>query len=130
MKTIWQVLFGLALGVAGIMASLYLGLLINGQPSLRTLIIALLLLGIMQWISFVTFRRHVVLEVLFGLALCAAVATWLIFSSHSFFWEAQYPDGSSPITWRSDLVLLFLLALTQGVSFVIFHRFRPAKPSA
>jgi len=130
MKSILQVLFGLALGGAGIVAAFYLGLLVNGQPGLRTAILALLLLGLTQWISFVVFRHHVVTEVLVGVVLCAAVASWLIFSSHSFFWEARYPDGSSPITWRSDLVLLVLLALTQGVSFMIFQRLRPGRPSA
>jgi hypothetical protein len=130
MKVILQVLFGLTLGVAGIMASLYLGLLVNGQPGLRTVVFVLLLLGITQWISFVAFRRHVAVEVLVGVVLCAGVASWLMFSPHSFFWETRYPDGSSPITWRSDLVLLVLLALTQGASFIIFQRLRPGRPSA
>jgi hypothetical protein len=130
MKTILQVLFGLVLGVAGIMATFYLGLLVNGQPGLRTAILGLLLLGITQWISLVAFRRHVVAEVLVGVVLCAGVASWLVFFSHSFFWEAHYPDGSSPITWRSDLMLLVLLALTQGVSFVVFQRLRPRTPPA
>jgi hypothetical protein len=130
MKSILRVLFGLALGVAGIMAAFYLGLLVNGQPGLRTAIVALLLLGFTQWISFLAFRHHVVTEVLVGVVLCAGVASWLMFSSHSFFWETRYPDGSSPITWRSDLVLLILLALTQGVSFVIFQCLRPSRPSA
>lgn len=130
MKVILQVLFGLTLGVAGIIASLYLGLLVNGQPGLRTVVLVLLLLGITQWISFVAFRRHVAVEVLVGVVLCAGVASWLMFSSHSFFWETRYPDGSSPITWRSDLVLLVLLALTQGASFIILQRLRPGRPSA
>ncbi len=128
MKTALQVLFGVALGVAALMATFYLGLLVNGQPGLRTAIIALLLLGITQWISFVVIRHHVVTEVLVGLALCAGVASGLIFYSHSFFWEARYPDGSSPITWRSDLVLLILLAATQGISFLVFHRIRLKGP--
>jgi len=66
------------------------------------------------------------------LFLCAGVASGLIFYSHSFFWEARYPDGSSPITWRSDLVLLILLAATQGISFLVFHRIRlkgPRRPA-
>jgi uncharacterized membrane-anchored protein len=130
MKGVLQIFFGFALGVAGIIAAFYLGLLVNGQPGLRTAILALLLLGLTQWISFVAFRRHVVTEVLVGVVLCAGVASWLMFSSHSFFWETRYPDGSSPITWRSALVLLVLLALTQAASFVIFQRLRPGRPSA
>jgi hypothetical protein len=65
-----------------------------------------------------------VLQILLGLALCIVIAVWLIYSSFSFFWESRYPDGSNPITWRSDMVLLLLLAITQGISFLVFRRIR------
>src|SRR5271157_1515504 len=123
MKTVLRVLFGFALGVAGIVVSLYLGFLLNGQPDWRTGVVVLLLLATAQGISLLAFRRHIALQVLCGLVLFMAVAVSLIYSSHSFFWETRYPDGSNPITWRSDVVLLLLLAITQGISFLGFrHR--------
>jgi hypothetical protein len=124
MKTVLQVLFGLALGVAAMVAFFWLGLLVNGQPDWRTGGVVLLLLAATQGVSFFVFRRRIALQVLSGLALCTAVAAWLIYSSRSFFWETRYPDGSNPITWRSDLVLLLLLAITQGISFLVFHQVR------
>jgi hypothetical protein len=128
MKTALQVLFGVALGVAGIVTFFWLGLLVNGQPGWRTGIMAVLLLAATQVVSFFVFRRRIALQVLSGLVLCAGVAAWLIYSSRSFFWETRYPDGSNPITWRSDLVLLLLLAITQGISFLVFHRIRLSGP--
>jgi hypothetical protein len=124
MKTVLQVLFGLALGVAAIVTFFWLGLLVNGQPDWRTGGVVLLLLAVTQGVSFFVFRRRIALQVLSGLALCTAVAVWLIYSSRSFFWETRYPDGSNPISWRSDLVLLLLLAITQGISFLAFHWYR------
>jgi hypothetical protein len=124
MKTVLQVLFGLGLCVVGIVASFWLGLLVNGQPNWRTAGLALLLLAVTQWISFVAFRRHVVLEVLVGIILCVIVASWLVLSTHSFFWEIRYADGSSPITWRSCVMLTTLLAITQGASFLVFSWFK------
>jgi hypothetical protein len=125
MKTVLRVLFGLVLGVAGIVVSLYLGFLVNGQPDWRTDVVVLVLLATTQWVSFLAFRRHIALQVLCGLVLFMAVAGSLIYSSLSFFWETRYPDGSNPITWRSDVVLLLLLAITQGISFVAFRSRRP-----
>jgi hypothetical protein len=132
MKTVLQVLFGLVLGVAGIAASLYLGFLVHGQPDWRTGVVVLLLLATTQWVSFFAFRRHIALQVLFGVVLCMATAVGLVYSKLSFSWEVQYADGSSPITWRSDVLLLLLLAATQGISFLVFHRLRPGggRPTA
>jgi hypothetical protein len=121
MKTVLQVLFGLVLGVTAAVVTLYLGLLINGQPDWRTGAVALLLLATTQGVSFLAFRHRIAVQVLFGSFLCMAIAVWLIYSSRSFFWEAQYPDGSSPITWRSDVVFLLLLVVTQAISFFIFR---------
>ncbi len=124
MKTVLQVLFGLGLGVVGIVASFWLGLLVNGQPNWRTAGLVLLLLVVTQWISFLAFLHHVVPEVLVGVILCGIVASWLVLSSHSFFWEVRYADGSSPITWRSCVMLTTLLAITQGASFLVFRWFK------
>ena len=127
MKIIFQLLFGLVLGVGGIVACFWLGLLVNGQPNWRTAGLVLLILVVTQCISFVAFRHHVVLEVLVGVILCGILASWLVLSSHTFVWEARYPDGSSPITWRSCLMLTTLLAITQGTSFLVFRWFKAGK---
>ncbi|MGA2273318.1 MAG: hypothetical protein ABSH00_07180 [Bryobacteraceae bacterium] len=127
MKTVSQVLFGLVLGAAGIVVGLYRGLLLNGQPDWRTGAAVLLLMATTQWISFCAFRRHIALQVIFGVILCMATAVSLFRSSHSFFWETRYPDGSNPITSRSDIALLLLIAITQGISFLTFRRIRHSK---
>lgn len=125
MKTALQVLFGFAMGAAGVVTCLYLGLLVNASgPNWRTGVEIVLLLTATQWVAFFSFRHQVALQLLFGLVLCAAVTVGLIYSKLSFSWEVQYPDGSSPITWRSDVLLFLLLAATQGVAYLIFRRFR------
>jgi len=121
MKTVLQVLLGLVLGTTAIVVTLYLGLLINGEPDWRTGGVAILLLATAQWVSFFAFRRRIAVQVLFGSFLCMAIAVWLTYSSRSFFWETQYPDGSSPITWRSDVVFLLLMLVTQAISFLVFR---------
>lgn len=66
-----------------------------------------------------------VLQVLFGLALCAAVGAVLIYSSLPIFWEHEdlQPHVYS-ITWRSGVMLVLLLTITQGISFLAFRRVR------
>lgn len=124
MKTLLQVLFGLIMGVAGVVASVYLGLLLRGQPDWRTGVVVLLLVAGSQWVAYFVFRHGIALQVLFGLVGCALLSVGLIYSSLSFIWETRYPDGSSPITWRSDMVLLMLLAFTQWLSSLVFHWIR------
>lgn len=124
MKIMLQALFGLVMGTAGIIVSVYLGLLIKGQPDWRTGIGALVLLAATQWVSFYAFRRGIALQVLLGLGVCAIVIAGLLYSPLSFFWEARYPDGSSPITWRSDVAFLLLLSLSQWASSLAFHWIR------
>jgi hypothetical protein len=64
-----------------------------------------------------------VVQVLFGLALCVAVAVCLTYSSLPFFWERGDPQPHVyTITWRSGLVFLVLLAAAQWVSVLIFRR--------
>jgi hypothetical protein len=125
MAIVLRLLFGLALGIAGVIVCIDLGLLIHGQPDSRTLIGALLLLSVGQWISFLSFRHHIARQVLFGFVLCLATAIGFFYSSLPLFWEQHHADPAEPgmylVTWRSDLALLFLLALTQGISFVIFR---------
>ena len=97
----------------------YLGLFAGASfREWRSAAIFLLLIASAQWISYLAFRRSIALQVFFGLICCMAIAGYLIYSSHSFFWETPYPDGSNPITWRSGLLFLLLLAMTQGISFL------------
>jgi hypothetical protein len=49
-----------------------------------------------------------VLQVLVGLVVCAVLATALFYSKLTFFWEPQYPDRSSPIIARSEVMLVAL----------------------
>jgi hypothetical protein len=64
-----------------------------------------------------------VIQVLVGLVLCAAVGAALIYSSLPIFWEHEdlQPHVYS-INWRSGIMLVVLLALTQGISFLAFRR--------
>jgi hypothetical protein len=63
-----------------------------------------------------------IFQVLFGIVLSIVIAVGLTYSRLPFFWEAHYPDGSYPITWRSGLLFVFLLAVTQWIAFLIFRR--------
>jgi hypothetical protein len=53
-----------------------------------------------------------------------AVAVWLLYSSVPLFWEQEDQPHVYSITWRSDFVFLLLVAITQGISFLIFRRIR------
>ena len=66
-----------------------------------------------------------VLQVVVGLILCAAIGAVLIYSSLPIFWEHEdlQPHVYS-ITWRSWVMLVALLAITQGISFLAFRRLR------
>lgn len=66
-----------------------------------------------------------VLQVFFGLALCVAIGAVLIYSSLPIFWEHEdiQPHVYS-LTWRSGVMLVLLLAVTQGVSFLAFRCIR------
>ncbi len=124
MRIVLQVLFGLVLGAAGVLVCTYLDLLLKGQPDWRTGVIVGLLLGIFQWVSYVSFRHRIALQVLFGAAMCMAVAIWLLYSSVPMFWEHEDQPHVYSITWRSDIVFLLLLAIMQGISYLAFHWIR------
>lgn len=70
-------------------------------------------------------RMKTVLQVLVGLALCVGIGAALIYSSLPIFWEHEdlQPRVYS-ITWRSGVMLVLLLAVTQGISFLAFRRVR------
>ena len=123
MKAFLQILVGLVLGVAAVAVCLNLGLLGNvSSPDWRSGAVTFMLLAATQWASFFSFRRHLALQVLFGVALCMAIAVWLLYSSFPMFWEHESePQVGVLITWRSSIAFLLLLGATQGISFFLFH---------
>jgi len=132
-KIALQVLFGLCLCTifAGCMIYSSLGLPweaqnLDGSISItwRSGVVLLLLIGVVQWISLLTFRRRIALQVFLGLVLFVAIATLILSSSFSFSWEPQGPEGTFSLTWRSDVVILLFLSVTQGLSFTAFHLIR------
>lgn len=124
MRIILQAGFGLLLAVVGLMSWAFLGGLIKGRPDWHTGVSVLVILTVGQGLAFVIFRSGVALQVLVGLALCAVFVCCLIYSNLSFFWEPRYADGSSPITWRSDLMLVFLIGVSQWASSMAFRAVR------
>lgn len=112
-----RILVGLVLGVAGMAVCLNLGLL---GPDWRSGAVTFMLLVGTQWVSFFSFRRHIALQVLFGVALCMAIAVWFLYSSFPMFWEDESEPGAS-ITWRSSIAFLLFLGATEGISFFLFH---------
>jgi len=73
----------------------------------------------------------IVFQVLVGLVLCAGIGAVLIYSSLPIFWEHEEPLQPLvySITWRSGVMLVVLLAVTQGISFLAFRRARWGSPS-
>ena len=73
------------------------------------------------------------LQVLVGLVLCAATGYMLIYYSKiPLLWEHEEPldPGVYSLTWRSGVMLVVLLAVTQAVSFMLFRRIRIGRKSA
>jgi len=67
-----------------------------------------------------------ILQVLFGLALCVGIGAVLIYSSLPIFWEHEerLQFHVYPITWRSGVLAVLLLAITQAISFLVLRRIR------
>jgi hypothetical protein len=135
MKTMLRIIFGLALGVTGVVVGVYLGLVLNGPPDLRTGVKVLLILAITQWLSFVSFRRGIVLQVLVGVFLCISAAIGFL-TRLPIFWEREDQPLVYSITWRSSVAFLIMLVLSEGVSYCVFrwirsgHRKTTAKTAA
>lgn len=55
--------------------------------------------------------------------MCAAISVWLIYSSVPVFWEHEDPQQPYvySLTWRSALMFLLIVAVTQGISFLMFR---------
>ena len=67
-----------------------------------------------------------VLQVLVGVALCAVIAYVLIYSDLPIFWEHEEPlqPHVYSLTWRSGVMLVLLIAITQGIAFALFRKAR------
>jgi hypothetical protein len=67
-----------------------------------------------------------VLQVLVGLVLCVVIGAMLIYSRLPIFWEHEerLQPHVYPITWRSGILAVLLLAATQAVSFLVFRYIR------
>ena len=130
LKTALKILFGFGLCpiFAGCMIYSSLGLPweaqnLDGSTSItwRSGVALLLLITVALWISFWAFHHRIALRVFLGLVLCVGIATLILYSSFSFSWEPKDPEGTFPLTWRSNVVILLLLSITQGFSFLAFR---------
>jgi len=72
-----------------------------------------------ELISFGVFRLRIALTVLGGLAGSVIIWMWLAQSRFAFAWEHRDALGIGPITWRTDLVLLLLLTLGEGMALLL-----------
>jgi hypothetical protein len=123
LKTALQILAGISMWALSMTVCYYLGLILNGpgQPNLETGVNALVLLVATQWIAQRIFRRHLILQVLFGLTLSAMLVTVWIYLGP--FWEPMSSDGVSfEVTWRSDIAFALMIAATQLISFWAFRK--------
>jgi CDP-diglyceride synthetase len=62
-------------------------------------------------------------QIIFGAALCIAITAGLIYSPFSLFWEHEDQPHVYSITWRSVVVFLLLVLLTQWISQLVFGWF-------
>ena len=129
-KIALRILFGLCLVCAAaylLLDSNFLDYLeganLDGSNSItwRSGLALLLMTALAQWFSFWTFRQHFALRVFLGLSFSIAAAIVLSEASFAFCWEPHNSDGTFPLTWRSDLTILALISIAQGISFLIFR---------
>jgi hypothetical protein len=129
-KVALRCLFGLSILFAAIYLLIHSNFLdylegtnLDGSNSItwRSGIALLLITALTQWFSFWAFRRHIALRVFLGLSLSIAVAIVLFGASFAFCWEPHNPDGTFRLTWRSDLIILALISIAQGISFLILR---------
>jgi hypothetical protein len=137
LKTFWQILLGLAmctlLGGCVVYSSLYFpweARNLDGSSSItwHSGIVLLVLIAATQWMSSWTFRRGIALQVFLGLGLSMLIAALVLNSSFSFSWEARTSEGIFSLTWRSDALILLILAVPQALSFLTFGWTRRVNP--
>jgi hypothetical protein len=116
LKTILQILFGLALGAIGMISAFALMLRFNTAPSMAFAFFLLFLT--LQWISTFSFPQDIVPRFVVSSILCMSSALWLLRSNFHMFWEHEDEPLVYSITWRSALVLLVLLAAPHGASYL------------
>lgn len=61
------------------------------------------------------------LQVLLGAVLCVAIALGVVYSPIPLIWEHEDQPLVYSITWRSAIVFLLLVLITQGISYVVFR---------
>jgi hypothetical protein len=93
----------------------------DGSSSLtwHSAVFAILLAAISQLISFWAFRKRIALTLLGGVAASIATWRWLGSSSLAFAWEPHGPEGTFPLTWRSDLVVFAFLLTFLTLSLLL-----------
>lgn len=134
-----QVIFGLTWSTMVSVAWLYLGpfwesLSPDGNSyslTWRSGLALVLLVAATQWISVLIFRQRIAAPIFIGLLVFVVLAIPLLRSGAAFSWEEHSPDGTFAIGWRSDTLFFFLVAATQGISFLAFRwlRLNGRKPS-
>ena len=131
MRTLLKVLLGLVLAAASLVVCLYLGVLVTDRgPDWRTGILVVVVLVTTQLGSFSVFRRRIAPQFFTGCLICAAITLLAFYVNPSLPWEPQYPDGSTPITWRSGLLFLALLTIAQLIVFWVFRESTKRKPAS
>ena len=63
-----------------------------------------------------------VIQIIVGIMVTVVICLLFVYTRLSLFWETRYPDGSSPITWRSGLAFLLFLVVGQLVGFFVARR--------
>ena len=129
-KIALRIVFGMCLLCAAIYLLLHSNFLdylegtnLDGSTSItwRSWVALLLITALTQWTSFWAFRRHIAVQVFVGLGICILAAISLFDSSFAFRWEVHDPDGTYLLTWKSDLVIIVLVSISQGASFLILR---------
>jgi hypothetical protein len=92
------------------------GLNLDGSSSItwRSVLGLLFVLGVCERLADWSLRRKKSFPVLLGTALCVCICFWLL---SSFQWEPHQRDGTFPLTWRTNLLILAVVAGSQSLSF-------------
>jgi hypothetical protein len=91
----------------------------SSSETWRSGLAAAVVFALCQIVSYLVFRRRIALTVSIGMACCVVCWHWLSYSSFGFVWERHNPDGTFPLTWRSDLVMLGFVTSFIAVSLLI-----------